>query len=538
MKKNNEETFTAIPADKIVSETNRKYGGAGNIEILAGSIKAGGLINPPTVVANADGTYRVIAGRRRVEAARLLKREEVPVRIIGETDAARLEFIALAENVNRQDTHPLDEAETFKKLLEKGAAVEDVAALYDRTVAGIKHRVRLLDLTDEVKEMFREGKITLSGAALIAGLPPEDQAKFHKKFGGKKEVGKWEIPAFIQSVRRFALKYVSDKKCEKCKQRTFNTAPGLFDDYPFLDDVCLDGECYARLWRQKIIDLITASGQGQNTGHNIILGRGIPKFVSPKTAALNLDGEDYALLSNSNHGWHETKKKSKKNTAWFVGIDGGGKVTVSRVEYEKVEHAAYNSYSSEPPDPVKQYWVDKVPGIAVEGRKAVAGKVKKAYGGNAWRFKNGIREKVLDAVIEKRLREENRVNLAAAYLIDKRSGEDGGGEWREIDPDYAGLFKALFWPEGIAKPGDIPAEPLIQKLFFFLIATGARLNDLPGLDGGEAARAEAENTLFWKFAQMGREEYITLYTEIISAAVRDAAGGTGEETGDPPEVEE
>ena len=134
--KKTEETFTGIPVGKIVSESNRKHGGMGNIEVLAESIKADGLINPPTVVAGEDGTYRVIAGRRRVEAVRHLKWKEVQAHVIEEADADRLEAIGLAENVNRQETHPLDEAETFKKLLEKGVAAEDIAAYYDRTVMG------------------------------------------------------------------------------------------------------------------------------------------------------------------------------------------------------------------------------------------------------------------------------------------------------------------------------------------------------------------------------------------------------------------
>jgi ParB/RepB/Spo0J family partition protein len=109
--KKKEETFTTIPVGKIVSESNRKHGGMGNIEILSESIKADGLINPPTVVANGDGTYRVIAGRRRVEAVRQLKWKEVQSRIVDGADAYRLESIGLAENVNRQEMHPLDEAE-------------------------------------------------------------------------------------------------------------------------------------------------------------------------------------------------------------------------------------------------------------------------------------------------------------------------------------------------------------------------------------------------------------------------------------------
>jgi hypothetical protein len=76
MKKGKEETFTRIPVGKIVSESNRKHGGMGNIDILAESIKTEGLINPPTVADCGDGTYRIVTGRRRIEAVRQLKWKE------------------------------------------------------------------------------------------------------------------------------------------------------------------------------------------------------------------------------------------------------------------------------------------------------------------------------------------------------------------------------------------------------------------------------------------------------------------------------
>jgi len=156
-----------VPVGKIISSTDRKYGGEGKIETLAQSIEQHGLIHPLAVKESAEkkGCYRVIAGRRRYEAVKLLgwKNVEVTVYADDADDAA----IALAENVNREDMHPLDEAETFKRLQDEGKTVEEIAKYYSRTVSGIYHRIRLTNLIDGIKMMFRDGKIKLSGAAYI-----------------------------------------------------------------------------------------------------------------------------------------------------------------------------------------------------------------------------------------------------------------------------------------------------------------------------------------------------------------------------------
>jgi ParB family chromosome partitioning protein len=260
-----EERFTSVAVKAIVSESNRKHGGMGNLEVLAASIKAEGLISPPTVTAVEDGTYRIVAGRRRVEAVRLLKWEEVPVRIIDEADVDRIESIGLAENVNRQEMHPLDEAEYFKKLLENGTDIKDIAAEFDHSISGIHHRVRLCNLQDEVKAMFREGKIKLSGAALLASLPADDQAKFTKKYEKKNSVNKWDISDFIHKAQHRVITWIADKRCEKCENRTYNTDPGLFDDFGTLEDVCFDQDCYAGKWKKLIGNLIAKESISQRT---------------------------------------------------------------------------------------------------------------------------------------------------------------------------------------------------------------------------------------------------------------------------------
>jgi ParB/RepB/Spo0J family partition protein len=528
--KKNEETVTSVPVGKIVSESNRKHGGMGNIEILAESIKTEGLISPPTVAAIGDGTYRIVAGRRRIEAVRQLKWKEVLVRVISEADAGRLESIALAENVNRQEMHPLDEAETFKKLLDKGTAVEDIAAYYDRSVAGIQHRVRLMGLTDEVREMFREGKIPLSGAALIASLPPEDQAKFHKKFG-EKGAGKWDISCFLHSSQRFTLDYVAGKECEECKKRTHNSAPGLFDDeYTFLHDSCFDTECYAKHWKNLIQRSITKSGNAANTEHKIILGRDVPKFVPGKTASLDMEGEEYTLLAPDKHTWSDTNKKSKANTAWAVSVGMKHKVEVQRVSYKKYERPAHGRYNT-PSDPVKDYMIDQIPDISEEYRKAAAEKVREKYRNNRWAFRNEVKERLLDAVITKRMGEGSGENLAALYLTRHCYREDEEGNWREIGNEE--LFTALFGPEAITGYKDIPREPLIQKLFLFLIAEGLDASYIPDIDDfkpdwdGEWNNLDTD--LFWKFAGLTKEEYISMYRGFLAEAAHAAIKGMKED---------
>ena len=522
------ETVTIrVPIGKVISSTDRKYGGEGNLETLAKSMETHGLIHPPAVKETPDnkGHYRVIAGRRRHAAAKLLGWKNIEVTVYPEK--ADDEAIALAENVNREDMHPLDEAETFKRQIEAGKSVEEVAKHYARSTSGIHQRIRLTNLIDGIKTMFRDGKINLSGAALIASLPEEDQEKFFKKHG-EKNVDNWEVKNFLGSVRRSPLQHILDKECGKCKKRTHNTTPGLFDDFHSLEDVCFDGDCYAKKWQSLIAGLIAE--QSGETGKNIIFGNGIPQFYSKKATSVTIGGEEHTLLSANKYAWKVTNKKGKANTAWLVSLvwsSGSYKLKASRVSYEELKRQSYNSYST-PLDPVKTFMVDQLPNLTQEEQKAVAEKVEKKFQ-SSWQFKNGIKEALLDTIIEKMLQEKSKENLAAMYISEKRGGEDDEGNWHEFDPDYQSLFDKIFGSSGITKLSDIQSNPMLEKVFMFLIATGLRTNDLPDLDDDDEEWAQTEQSLFWKFAQIDKELYLQLYREIldeaVSSAIRDQKTG-------------
>jgi ParB/RepB/Spo0J family partition protein len=533
-----------VPVGKIISSTDRKYGGEGNIDTLAQSIKEHGLIHPLAVKESKEkpGHYRVIAGRRRFEAIKLLGWKKVDV--IVHDQKVNEESIALAENVNREDMHPLDEAETFKRQLESGKGVEEIAKYYSRSTAGIYQRIRLTNLDNEIKAMFRDGKINLAAAALISSLPHADQAKFFKKYGEKTAVDKWEVCNFMRSVQKQTIKYIADKKCENCKERTHNTTPGLFeDDYSSLEDICFNSECYSKKWCALISSLIAK--QTGETENNIILNR-LPEFLPKKSKTITIGDQEYTLIPSNGHDWKETIKKGKAKTAWLVSLNwaissSSYSVKVTRVTYEKQERQTYSDsgYQSQHADPVKIFMIDQIPGISEEDKKVVVEKVKAAYNDNPWSFRNEVKECMLDSIITDRLKKggEN-YDPANFYLVTKISGEDEEGNWQEIAPDYQQYFTTAFG-EGVSAT-DIKVDAAAEKLFLFLIAISLRPSDMPDLSDSDVQWARAEQTAFWQFAQMTREEYIEMYKTILDVKVSEvlSAGQKEEPAGLPDDIDE
>lgn len=146
---------------------------------LADSITAVGILEPliarPLGAPQDNAGYEVVAGHRRLRAAQLAGVDEVPVIVKHLTDTEALE-IALIENDQRKDVHPLDEAEAFASLLKVSAySAIGLAAKLGRPLRFVQDRLRLLDLTPELAAAFESDHITLGHAQLIAKLTPEQQ---------------------------------------------------------------------------------------------------------------------------------------------------------------------------------------------------------------------------------------------------------------------------------------------------------------------------------------------------------------------------
>lgn len=142
---------------------------------LARSIREVGVLQP-VVVRRRDSGYELVAGERRVRAARLAGLATIPA-IIREGDDTESLREALIENIHREDLAPLELASAFQELLEElGVTQETVAERLGYSRAHIANTIRLLSLPADVQRLLAEGKIQAGHARALLGLP-DDEAK-------------------------------------------------------------------------------------------------------------------------------------------------------------------------------------------------------------------------------------------------------------------------------------------------------------------------------------------------------------------------
>lgn len=137
---------------------------------LRDSIKAHGVLQP-LVVRKAGDDFQLIAGERRLRAAREAGLGEVPVHVV-EFDDQQVFEAALVENIQRSDLNPVEKAQGFKEYLEKFGLTQDQLGAklgLDRTT--ISNLLGLLNLPAEVQDAVRLGQLTLGHAKVLKGVP-------------------------------------------------------------------------------------------------------------------------------------------------------------------------------------------------------------------------------------------------------------------------------------------------------------------------------------------------------------------------------
>ncbi|MFM8155419.1 MAG: ParB/RepB/Spo0J family partition protein [Actinomycetes bacterium] len=164
-----------IPVDLIDAHPNNVRRHIGNVDDLAKSIKAQGILQPLVVVPEGD-RYLLIAGRRRLAAARQAGNEAAPcvVRDIG-SKAAQIEMM-LVENLQRRDLTPTEEAAAYSQLELLGVPVAHMAQATGITKSTIEARMRLMDLPEKHRERVDEGQLTLGDADILARLSDDAEA--------------------------------------------------------------------------------------------------------------------------------------------------------------------------------------------------------------------------------------------------------------------------------------------------------------------------------------------------------------------------
>ena len=126
---------------------------------LAESIKQHGIIQP-LVLRKIGDKYEIIAGERRYKASYIAGLTEVPAVIINLSDNESAE-VAIVENIQRKDLSPIEEAKSYKKLLDRGYLTQDqLATRMGKTQATISNKLRLLNLDEEVQKALLNNKIS------------------------------------------------------------------------------------------------------------------------------------------------------------------------------------------------------------------------------------------------------------------------------------------------------------------------------------------------------------------------------------------
>ncbi|MBI2776351.1 MAG: ParB/RepB/Spo0J family partition protein [Chloroflexi bacterium] len=148
----------------------------GALATLAASIREHGVIQP-ILVTEVAGGYQLVAGERRVRAARLAGLERIPAVVRQLADREQLE-LALVENLQREDLDPLESARAYRQLIDEFAFTqEQLSERVGRARSTVANTLRLLELHPAVQAAVAEGSVTEGHGRALGGLPHDLQEK-------------------------------------------------------------------------------------------------------------------------------------------------------------------------------------------------------------------------------------------------------------------------------------------------------------------------------------------------------------------------
>ena len=171
-------TILDIPLARVTPnpvQPRRRFDEA-SLQELAASIREHGVLQPVLVTETLEG-YQIIAGERRVRAARLAGLDRIPAVLRQLASTEQLE-IALVENVQRADLDPIDEALAYRQLIDEfGLTQERVAERVGKARTSVANTLRLLDLHPDVQAAIADGRLTEGHGRALGGLSTDAQAR-------------------------------------------------------------------------------------------------------------------------------------------------------------------------------------------------------------------------------------------------------------------------------------------------------------------------------------------------------------------------
>jgi ParB family transcriptional regulator, chromosome partitioning protein len=168
--------FERLPVKDLRHPKMAVRDSVGDLDGLVESIRAHGLLEPIVVRPHKD-SFEVVAGNRRLEACKRLRKKSVACHIVSMDDATSYEK-SLIENIQRQNLNPIEEAVAFRRYVDDlgFGGVSKLARTVGKSESYVSRRISLLDLPESIKSNMEDGTLSLMLAQELIPLPKHDAA--------------------------------------------------------------------------------------------------------------------------------------------------------------------------------------------------------------------------------------------------------------------------------------------------------------------------------------------------------------------------
>ena len=164
--------FVTVPIDAVDANPRQPRQGFAEEALaeLASSVRELGILQPLLVRRSSGDRFELVAGERRLRAARLAGLEEVPALLVDTDDQGSLER-AIVENLHRENLNPMEEAAAYRQLMDEGGLTqEELAERLGRNRVTVANTLRLLDLPLSIQRLISDGRLSAGHGKALLGL--------------------------------------------------------------------------------------------------------------------------------------------------------------------------------------------------------------------------------------------------------------------------------------------------------------------------------------------------------------------------------
>lgn len=221
------------------------------IEGLAESIVANGVLTPLTLTQNGNDKLKIVAGHRRQAAiemavgdGRLEAGYRIPAYVRDFEDAGRIQAMVV-ENIQRQDLNPIEEAQGYARLRDEfGQSQDDIAAKVGRNQSHISKRLMLLNLDPKAQALVARGKLPIEVAQLLSRVPVDQQLDLVEMRGGPDQISEYHVEAYLTRLK-------AEEKVAAFAEKAAKAGLPVTDRAELTSDYQMTGESFTKITEAK-----------------------------------------------------------------------------------------------------------------------------------------------------------------------------------------------------------------------------------------------------------------------------------------------